>query len=110
MKHYLLTWYGITDLRAALGLAPTDGPILSALKTRKYTDVVILAYTNPKKSPHGFMGEIRAEWEEWRASDLKTRCQFPGDKAQQLVDALSNTEQGHKLFTVIYNAFRGYQS
>jgi hypothetical protein len=31
MKQYLLTWYGITDLRAALGLDPTDGPILLSL-------------------------------------------------------------------------------
>lgn len=54
MKHYLLTWYGVTDLRAALGLQPTDGPILSPLKTKKYTDIVILAYTNPGKSPSGF--------------------------------------------------------
>lgn len=99
MKHYLLTWYGITDLRAALGLEPTDGPILSALKTKQYTDVVILAYTNPGKSPHGFTDEIRAKWEKWRISDLETRLQSPRDKAQQVVDALSNTEPGHVLFT-----------
>lgn len=99
MKHYLLTWYGITDLRAALGLEPTDGPILSALKTKNYTDVVILAYTNPLKSSSGFTDEIRADWEKWRTADLETRMQFPRDKAQQLVDLLSNTESGHVLFT-----------
>lgn len=98
MKHYLLTWYGITDLRAALGLEPTDGPILSALKTKKYTDVVILAYTNPDKAPEGFTNEIRAKWEKWRSSNLETRLQFPRDKAQQFVDALCNTELGHALF------------
>ncbi|MFA7308367.1 MAG: DUF1887 family CARF protein [Hyphomicrobium sp.] len=98
MKHYLLTWYGITDLRAALGLEPTDGPILSALKIKKYTDVVILAYTNPNKSSQGFAGELRAKWEKWRTSDLETRLQIPRDKAQQSVDALSNTESGHMLF------------
>jgi hypothetical protein len=99
MKHYLLTWYGITDLRAALGLEPTDGPILSALKTKKYSDVIILAYTNPSKSPHGFTDENRAKWMKWRTSDLETRLQFPRDKAQHFVDALSNTESGHVLFT-----------
>lgn len=99
MKHYLLTWYGITDLRAALGLEPTDGPILSALKTGRYTDTVILAYTNPDKSPRGFTDDIRAKWERWRRSDLEARLQFPRDKAQQFVDALSNTEAGHILFT-----------
>jgi len=49
MKHYLLTWYGITDLRASLGLEPTDGLILGALRNGNFTDVVILAYTNPDK-------------------------------------------------------------
>lgn len=99
MKHYLLTWYGITDLRAALGLEATDGPVLSALKTGKYTDVVILAYTNSGKSPHGFTDEIRKKWEKWRTSDLDARLQFPRDKAQQFVDAVSNTAPGHALFT-----------
>ena len=42
MKHYLLTWYGMTDLRAALSLEDTDGPVLSALRTGEYSDVVIL--------------------------------------------------------------------
>lgn len=51
MKHFLLTWYGMTDLRAALGLETTDGPVLSALKTGEYTDTVILAYTDPAKAP-----------------------------------------------------------
>ncbi len=99
IKHYLLTWYGITDLRAALGLEQTDGPILSALRTKKYTDIVILAYTNPGRSPHGFTDESRAKWMKWRTSDLETRLQFPRDKAQQFVDALSNTEPWHVLFT-----------
>lgn len=98
MKHYLLTWYGVTDLRAALGLEPTDGPILSALKTKKYTDVVVLAYTNPVKSPYGITDELRAQWEQWRTRDVETRCQFPREQSQQFVDALSNTELGHKLF------------
>jgi len=98
MKHYLLTWYGITDLRAALGLEATDGPILSALMTQKYTDVVILAYSNPRKSPDGFTKEIRTKWENWRTADLETRLRFPRDKAQQFLDAVSNTEAGHTLF------------
>lgn len=99
MKHYLLTWYGLTDLRAALGFEATKGPILSALKTSKYTDVVILAYTDPGKSPHGLTEEIRAEWENWRTLDLEARDEFPCDKAQKIVDALSNTEHGHVLFS-----------
>jgi len=98
MKQYLLTWYGITDLRAALGLEATDGPILSALKTGRFTDVVILAYTDPGKNQHGFSPELRAQWEKWRAADLETRLKFPRDKAQQVVNVLSNTASGHALF------------
>ena len=49
MKKYLLTWYGITDLRAAMGLEKSDGPVLGALRAGNYTDVCILAYTNKEK-------------------------------------------------------------
>ena len=41
MNSYLLTWYGITDLRAALGLEELGGPVLGALKTNDYTDVYL---------------------------------------------------------------------
>lgn len=51
MKNYLLSWYGITDLRAAVGLESSDGPLLSALKTNEYTDLVLLAYTDASKVP-----------------------------------------------------------
>ena len=98
MKHYLLTWYGITDLRAALGLEATDGPILCALKTNNFTDVIILAYTNPDKDHNAFTNEPRALWEKWRSNDLETRLKFPREKAQQFVDAVSNTMAGHTLF------------
>jgi hypothetical protein len=64
MKHYLLTWYGMTDLRAALGLEDTEGPVLSALKTGNYSNVVILAYTNPDKEQHGFNGALRDDQPE----------------------------------------------
>ncbi len=37
MKHYLLTWYGMTDLCAVLGIEDTQGPVLSALKTGEYS-------------------------------------------------------------------------
>ena len=98
MKHYLLTWYGLTDLRAALGLETTDGPILSALKTGEFTDVVILAYTSPDKDPRVFENTLRAKWEKWRSADLETRLKFPRDLAQQFVDVVGNTSTGHTLF------------
>ncbi len=33
IKHYLLTWYDITDLRAAVGFEELGGPVLAALWT-----------------------------------------------------------------------------
>ncbi|HQL86189.1 MAG: hypothetical protein BWX73_02450 [Lentisphaerae bacterium ADurb.Bin082] len=97
-KHYLLTWYGITDLRAALGLEPTDGPVLAALRTGNYTDVVILGYTNPNKSEEGFSSALRTEWEKLRVEPLETRLAYPRNKAQVMVDAVCNTEAGHTIF------------
>lgn len=98
MKHYLLTWYGMTDLRAALGLEDTDGPVLSALRTGDYSDAVILAYINPDKDPNVFAGELREEWEAWVANSDRDRPPFAREVVQQIVDAVSNTEAGHQLF------------
>jgi hypothetical protein len=98
MKHYLLTWYGITDLKASLGIEETDGPILGALKTKDYTDIVILAYTNPAKDPNFQTDDLRIEWEKLRTEPLEKRLTFPRQKAQQLVDAVSNTVTGHTIF------------
>ena len=50
MKKILVTWYGITDLKASLGLEHSNGPILSALLADDYTDVLILGYTNQEKN------------------------------------------------------------
>lgn len=73
MARYLLTWYGMTDLRAALGLETTDGPVLSALRTGDYTDIVILAYTDPTKTP-------------------------PTANSERTLDSVSNTPAAHDLF------------
>jgi len=98
MKHYLLTWYGITDLKASLGLEETDGPILGALKTGNYTDIVILAYTNPSKDKNALTDALRGEWEKIRTEPLEKRLAFPRDKTYQLVEASSNTDTGHTIF------------
>ena len=50
MKKILLTWYGITDLKASFGTEYSNGPILSALTSEEYTDVLILGYTNKEKN------------------------------------------------------------
>src|SRR4051812_18678222 len=98
MKHYLLTWYGMTDLRAALGLDETEGPVLSALKTGEYSHAVILAYTNPRKDQHALVGDLRDEWEEWFTDPSDARTALARDKVQEVVDSVSNTEAGHELF------------
>ncbi len=50
MKKYLLTWYGITDLRAGLGLEKSTGPVLGALLAEDYTNVIILGYTKNEET------------------------------------------------------------
>lgn len=98
LKHYLLTWYGMTDLRAALGLEDTDGPVLSALRTADYSDAVILAYTDPTKDQHALAGSLRDEWEDWMTDPSDDRPALTREKAQQFIDAASNTETGHEVF------------
>lgn len=85
MKHYLLTWYGMTDLRAALALDATDGPVLSALKAGDYTDVVILGYTDPQKTGLS-------------AGAAPPPPAFIRDDPQGAIEAVSNTPAGHDLF------------
>lgn len=99
MKHYLLTWYGMTDLRAALGFEDTGGPVLSALKTGDYSDAVILAYTNPSKDQSAFDGGLRKEWKEWVTIPKAQRPTLSRDQVHRFVDALSNTVTGYELFT-----------
>ncbi|KQY62392.1 Card1-like endonuclease domain-containing protein [Nocardioides sp. Root140] len=98
MKHYLLTWYGMTDLRAALGLEETDGPVLSALKTGDHSDAVILAYTNPAKDQSAFTGKLRDHWEACASNSRPGRPTLTREEVQYLVDAVSNTDAGHQLF------------
>lgn len=92
MRAYLLTWIGITDLRAALGFENSGGPILAALKEGQYTDVMLLAYTNSSKP--------NPEWES-------SREKYPGpsspgmlDHTQEMnvVDRFSNTPCGHQIY------------
>lgn len=96
MPRTLLSWYGITDLRASLGLDPTDGPVLAALKSGEYTDVHLLAYTDPKKK------EIREEdylaWEDWfTESSVQEARPLPKEIAD-LVGMLCNTSRAHRHF------------
>lgn len=90
MKKYLMTWYGITDFRASLGLEQSTGPVLGALLAEDYTDVIILGFTHPDKSKNkadGFQQKI----ENIKGSDPAAGRKF--------VDQFSNSVEAHNHFT-----------
>jgi len=90
MKKYLMTWYGITDLRASIGLEQTTGPVLGALLAEDYTDVVILGFTHPDKTANktdGFQQKI----ENTEGSDPAA--------AREIIDLFSNSVEAHNHFT-----------
>jgi hypothetical protein len=95
MKKYLLTWYGITDLNAALGFEEHGGPILGALRNGQYTDVLILAYTDPSKES----GKAsRQALLKTLPSDLAKVKAMPRVQAMIVTDAFANTSDGHRFY------------
>lgn len=99
MKKFLLSWYGMTDLRAALGLDESDGPILAALATQEYSHALILGYTNPLKAgsdPQAIRGAYK---DLARRSAIDPSVKQPGRSDQlRVVDSFANTPAGHDLF------------
>lgn len=89
MKKYLLTWYGMTDFRASLGLEQTTGPVLGALLAEDYTDVIILGFTHPNKSEYNTF-EFQQKIADLDGSDLAA--------GKQLINLFSNTEDAHHHF------------
>ena len=45
MKECLVSWYGITDFKASLGIEKS-GPLLGAILSTHYTEIQLLGYTN----------------------------------------------------------------
>jgi hypothetical protein len=93
MKKILMTWYGITDLRASLGLEYSNGPILSALLAEEYTDVLILGYTNnekPKIDESIFEKDLIEAKNNFEANNQSEVWNF--------INKYSNTEIGHNHF------------
>ena len=92
MKKILMTWYGITDLRASLGLEYSQGPILSALLAEEYTDVLILGYTNKEKS----IDEAAFEKD---LIEAKNNFEINNQsEVWNFINKYSNTEIGHNHF------------
>lgn len=89
MKKYLMTWYGLTDFRASLGLEQTTGPVLGALLAEDYTDVVILGFTHADKRENKAY-EFQKKTSEIRGFDPAT--------AKQFFDLFSNTAEAHNHF------------
>ncbi len=95
MKHFLLSWYGITDLNASLGVEELGGPVLAALRTGDFTDALILAYTDPSKDS--------ASLDDSRRTSLDTvtslraqQAAIPRPAALACTDAFANSSAGHK--------------
>lgn len=93
---YLLSWYGITDIRSAMGF-DYQGPILGALTTGKFDEIHILAYTKKKE-----FSEEELISQHHAVSDLNN---FQGDlsslskeESWKYVDALANTPTGHQFY------------
>lgn len=97
MKRFLLSWYGISDLRAALNFDTSVGPLLNALKTGDFTDAIILAYTDPKKvqvlDEHSL-----SIVEERLTAPAGARRSVSADEMQEVLDLVSNTSAGHEFF------------
>lgn len=91
MEKVLLTWYGITDLKASLGFERgLTGPILSALSSEKYSTVVILGCTFRDRcedvkdiARESFEAEIKAI----NVSDYKSTTTF--------IQKYANTQLAH---------------
>jgi len=93
MKNYLLTWYGITDLRAALGFENLGGPVLGALRAGDFTDVLILAYTDPSKT-----NERQVAASALRDAARSDQRTLTRQEEFEIVEAFANTAEGHRLF------------
>lgn len=85
-----MTWYGITDFRASIGLEQTTGPVLGALLAEDYTDVVILGFTHPDKTANRTDG-FQQKMENTDGSDPAA--------AREIIDLFSNSVEAHNHFT-----------
>jgi hypothetical protein len=93
MKKVLMTWYGITDLRASLGIENSIGPILSALKAEKYKEVLILGYTNKDKIDLDELSFEKNLIEAKEAFGVNDQS-----KVWNFISKYANTEVAHKHF------------
>jgi len=89
MKKYLLSWYGITDLRSGLGLEKSTGPVLGALLAEDYTNVIILGYTKNEK--------VTSKEETYNKLINLSDTTNPKE-TWALIDDYANTKDAHFMF------------
>lgn len=95
-KTFLVAWYGITDLRAAMGIVKT-GPILGALLSGNFTNLVLLAYT--KDNWQTISKEEQQEYADLLAIDRKSNSKMSEEEIYDFQDKFANTPGGHSFFT-----------
>lgn len=96
MKKILLTWYGITDIRSAMGFE-YQGPILGALGTGNFDEIHILAYTKQR-----VFNEEEITAQRNVVNELNNfqgnKSALPREESWKYVDALANTPTGHQFY------------
>lgn len=94
-KNILVAWYGITDLRAAMGITK-QGPILGVLRTGNFSEAKILCYT--KKDLQGINLEEQKEYAELLQANRETNAALSTDEVWYIQDKFANTPAGHDFF------------
>ena len=93
---YLLSWYGITDIRAAMGFE-YQGPILGALKTGNFDEIHILAYTKQRVFNEEEIAAQRNVVNELN-NFQGDKSALPREETWKYVDPLANTPVGHQFY------------
>lgn len=96
MSAILLTWYGITDLRASMGFE-FQGPILGALGTGKFISATILAYTKKTSFDADEIGQ-QLKTIDFLRKNKDDLSKITREKSWHYVDALANTPNGHTFY------------
>lgn len=89
-KQALVSWYGITDFKAALGVIDSKGPVCSAITNHTFDVAMILGYTDPSKADM-----TKESWEK-KLLGIKDQRQLAHEDKQIL--ELANTKHAHKYF------------
>lgn len=97
IRKFLLTWYGITDLRASLGFESTGGPIAAALAAEDYSDVVVLCYT--RKNDGVAEGAAQETFQARLTSIRDAGLDKDGRTTAEFVTRFANTSAAHDHFT-----------